>query len=312
MTRLTRTTDLNLLPVFDALMRRESVTLAARDVGLTQASASNALDRLRKALNDRILERQGNRMVPTLRAKALWRAVSEALGQLSSALETLHDFEPATSGERFRVGLDDCAVSTLGAELATRLRELAPNATLEPLPATHPAGEDDLRRSEIDLFCGAIWQPAPGLGTHLLWIESFVGLAARTHGFDDRPDLEAVLAVPHVLVSIRGAASGNVDAGLAPLGRTRRVATTVPTLDAAARLVAGSDHLYFCGRRLTRGFPDIHGLVPFDPPFRIPGFQIKLLWNGRDSGSPALTRLPSQLIDLAGNDQVSPSIPTPE
>lgn len=300
MTRLPKDIDLNLLPVFDALMRHESVTRAAQDVVLTQASASNALSRLRLALGDRVLERQGNKMVPTALARALWPAVSDALGQISTALAALEGFDPATARDRFRIGLDDYAVSTLGAELGSRVQAEAQGVTLEILPATHPANDDQLRRGEMDLFCGAVWRPAPGLASLPLWEEDFVGLAARGHGFGTHPPIEAVLAVPHVLVSTRGVVRGNLDAGLMAIDRSRRVAATVPTYDAAARLAAQSGLLFFCGRRLARRFAALHDLVPFEPPVAVPGFDMKLLWNRRDDGSLALAWLRGQLRDLAG------------
>ncbi len=60
--------DLNLLRVFAVLMEERSVSRAAPRLRLTQASASNALARLRATLGDRVLERQGNAMVPTRRS----------------------------------------------------------------------------------------------------------------------------------------------------------------------------------------------------------------------------------------------------
>ena len=45
-----RSLDLNLLVVFDALMRKRNVTHAAKDIGLSQPAFSNALSRLRERL----------------------------------------------------------------------------------------------------------------------------------------------------------------------------------------------------------------------------------------------------------------------
>lgn len=300
MPQLPRNLDLNLLPVFDALMRRQSVTLAAQDVGLTQASASNALTRLRRALGDRLLERQGNRMVPTRLALALWPAVAGALGQIAGGIEAVRAFDPATATDRFRIGMDDYAVSTLAADLAAQLAALAPGTQLEILPATHPADDDRLRRGEIDLFCGAVWQGAPGLGQSVLWGEQFTGLAAPRLALGPAPSLDAVLALPHVLVSVRGAVRGNLDVGLASLGRARRVGATVPSYDTAARLAAEAGHLFFCGTRLARRFQALYGLSAFDPPLAVPGFQIRMLWNRRDDGSPAQGWLRGQIAALAG------------
>ena len=51
------TLDLNLLLVFDALMRRRRVTRAGEKIGLSQSATSNSLQRLRHALGDPLFVR---------------------------------------------------------------------------------------------------------------------------------------------------------------------------------------------------------------------------------------------------------------
>ena len=81
--------DYNLLLVLRALMEERSVTRAAARLGLTQSSMSNALNRLRVALGDRVLEREGNLMVPTTAARALWNDLEEPLrGSRQASLHT--------------------------------------------------------------------------------------------------------------------------------------------------------------------------------------------------------------------------------
>ena len=63
------TPDLNLLPVFEALLRHGNVTRAAAHMGLTQSAMSSALGRLRRlTILRRNLER---RSLPKLEAVAL-------------------------------------------------------------------------------------------------------------------------------------------------------------------------------------------------------------------------------------------------
>ncbi|MBD0275341.1 MAG: LysR family transcriptional regulator, partial [Acetobacteraceae bacterium] len=60
-----RRLDLNLLPVFAALMRERSVTRAGRALFLSQPAASAALARLRAAFGDELFVRNGNALEPT-------------------------------------------------------------------------------------------------------------------------------------------------------------------------------------------------------------------------------------------------------
>lgn len=295
-----RSIDLNLLPVFEVLMRTRSVTRAAEELGMTQASASNALDRLRKSLGDRILEREGNGMVPTRLALSLIPEVSDALAQLAASLAGRSQFDPAETAISFRIGMDDYAVSLLGADLAARVAALAPAASLEILPATHPHDEERLRQGKIDLFCGAVWAPAPGLLHHALWQEDFVGLRSPLAGLGASPDIKEVLGRAHVLISTRGVVLGNLDAALASRGSARRVGVTVPSYEAAARLVSVSQHLFFCGRRLAQRYVEQLGLIAFEPPLSIPGYEMRMLWTRRNDANPALTWLRGMIEDIAG------------
>ena len=59
--------DLNLLVIFDALYRHQSVSKAANELCITQSAFSHGLSRLRKRLNDELFIRTNNIMVPTTR-----------------------------------------------------------------------------------------------------------------------------------------------------------------------------------------------------------------------------------------------------
>lgn len=50
--------DLNLVAVFDALIREQSVTRAADELGMSQSAMSHALKRLRSFFDDLLSSRQ--------------------------------------------------------------------------------------------------------------------------------------------------------------------------------------------------------------------------------------------------------------
>jgi len=81
-----RDLDLNLLVVFDAVLRELSVGRAARLLGLSQPAVSHALARLRTALDDELFTRRGGRMEPTSRALELAHPFYEALTLLQNAV----------------------------------------------------------------------------------------------------------------------------------------------------------------------------------------------------------------------------------
>ena len=65
-----RSLDLNLLVVFDAMLKHRSVTRASEAVGLSQPATSAAVARLRALFDDQLFVKIGAEMKPTPRAAA--------------------------------------------------------------------------------------------------------------------------------------------------------------------------------------------------------------------------------------------------
>src|SRR3970282_2374832 len=102
-----RDLDLNLLRVFDAVLRGRSVTAAAGQLELTQPAVSNALARLRGAFGDALFLRTPRGMEPTPFARELAEPVRQALALLESALAHGPGLDPATSTRAVRFYMAD-------------------------------------------------------------------------------------------------------------------------------------------------------------------------------------------------------------
>jgi DNA-binding transcriptional LysR family regulator len=74
--------DLNLLVVFDALMRDRHVTRAGERISLSQPAMSNALARLRHLTKDQLFIRAKSELQPTPVAIALAKQIQPALQQI--------------------------------------------------------------------------------------------------------------------------------------------------------------------------------------------------------------------------------------
>ncbi|MBN9321320.1 MAG: LysR family transcriptional regulator, partial [Delftia acidovorans] len=130
-----RTLDLNLLRVFDEVMAERSLTRAAHKLAITQPAVSNALRRLRKALGDELLVRQGQGVEPTPRALALWPVIREALQQLQDTL-TPGEFHPSTATATFVLAMADATAATLIPPMFSLLEREAPGVGIRVLPLT--------------------------------------------------------------------------------------------------------------------------------------------------------------------------------
>ena len=135
--------DLNLLVYLDVLLREKNVTRAAEQLGITQPALSNGLRRLRDLFNDPLLVRTSEGMTPTERALELQPQVRNILASVEQAVLPVSDFEVTRSNRVFRVMASDYAESTLLTRLLFKLRDEAPNITLDiltPSDVTYSVG----------------------------------------------------------------------------------------------------------------------------------------------------------------------------
>src|SRR3546814_15015038 len=82
------------LVLLDALLKRHSVSAAARELDLPQPTASHGLARLRKALGDPLLVRARDGMEPTPRAEAIAGVVQQLLELRRDLAEGGQTFSP--------------------------------------------------------------------------------------------------------------------------------------------------------------------------------------------------------------------------
>src|SRR6202165_3084883 len=145
--------DLNLLVVFDAIMRDRSVTRAGHRLGLSQPAMSHALTRLRHMLKDELFVRSPNGMMPTPRADELATPIRIALDGLQQSLEPVQ-FEPSKATTTFRLAVDTSVAIVLVAPIAAHIARIAPGVTFDFLPSGTLNVLDQLDRSELHLAMG--------------------------------------------------------------------------------------------------------------------------------------------------------------
>lgn len=308
-----RTLDLNLLRVFNEVMTERSLTKAARKLALTQPAVSNALRRLREALDDELLRRSGQGLEPTPRALALWPAVQQALRQLQETLAP-GSFVAAEANTTFVLAMADATAAELIPGLVQALDREAPGVTIRVVPLTTRDPRRLLDEEAADLAIGYFPAVMAGLTAQAqagetvpfahqrLYLTRYVCVMRRDHPLaGEELTLERYCAARHLLVSFSGRPYGFIDEALAGLGRQRHIVLTVNQFFTAGRVVAGSDLLTV----LPRHFVSVTGiadqLVLRELPFAVPAVHVDALWHRRlqHSGAHAwlrevLSRQPQQ------------------
>jgi DNA-binding transcriptional LysR family regulator len=288
-----RTLDLNLLRVFDEVMAEGSLTRAARNLSLTQPAVSNALRRLRETRGDELVQRSGQGMAPTPRARAIWPAVREALAQLQSSLIP-NEFVPAEANTSFVLAMSDASAAELIPVLTETLEKQAPRVTLRVVPLTTRDPRSMLDEEACDLAVGYFpsmladltartqsGEPQPFFHQRLFTGE-YVCVMRKDHPLAQGPlTIDAFCAARHMLVSFSGRPFGFVDEALATLGRERFVVMTVNQFFTAARVVANANLLTVLPLHFVKvtGYADQLVFRPL--PFEVSPVLVDAVWHRR-------------------------------
>ncbi len=312
-----RTLDLNLLKVFDVVMYERSLTRAAHQLALTQPAVSNALRRLREALGDDLLVRQGRTLEPTARAQELWPAVRSALQQLQASLLPAV-FTPASANTTFVLTMADATAAELMPGLLAVMTREAPGVSMRVLPLTTRDPRRLLDDGEADLAIGYFPTVSPDLTAralagdpvsfkhHRLFEGDYVCVMRKGHPLAVRPlTLERYCAARHLLVSFSGRAFGFIDGALAALGRSRRVVLTVNQFFIAGKVVASSDLLTVLPRHFLKVTGIAEQLVVRELPFATARIQVDALWHLRQDSDSGHAWLRAQVAELATREMAS-------
>jgi DNA-binding transcriptional LysR family regulator len=259
-------TDLNLLVLFETVMRERHVGRAAERMNLSPSAVSHGLSRLRAMLGDPLFIKTPRGVTPTDRALALEAPVAEILARVRGVVATSAPFDPRRSERAFTIGAPDGTaavflpplVKALGREaprVDIRIRNLMPRHG-DPSPETawrEAFAELDARAMDVAVM--PIAAAPPRFSLRMLFEEDFVVAARRGHPWLEKPTLSAFVAAEHLVVSHAGDPIGFVDIALAERGLARRVALTAPNFMLALALMAESDLIAAVPRSLF----ELHG-----------------------------------------------------
>jgi DNA-binding transcriptional LysR family regulator len=296
--------DLNLLRVFDALMRERSATRAGERVGLSQPAVSAALNRLRHALNDELFIRQANEMVATPRAVALAGPIRAALAEIEQALSSMAGFDPAAATRAFRLLGADFFSMLLMPKLSEAVARAAPGVSLRFVDTGRGDIDRLLSDDVIDMALeGPLLDPPEWISRQVLFRSPFTIIAARGHaalaaaGIDEGSviPLDLFCALPQALRSSDGSTTGFVADALARVGRKRLVVLTLPHFYAIGRAVARGGLIAAVPIQFARACAKELGLALYSAPVEIPEPDIFLFWHRRRDQDPAHRWLREQI-----------------
>lgn len=290
--------DLNLFLVFDAIYTESSLTRAGQILGITQPAASNALARLRKALNDPLFVRTAQGMTPTPLAQNIIVPVREALQLLRVSVYDSRTFEPSQAHKTFRLSMTDIIEDILLPSALQRLTSTAPNVRIESLLVRRRDTAKELAAGHLDLAIDVPLNHDPQLLHSKLFEDRYVCVMRPGHPLSAHKHitLKQYLDAQHIHISSRRSGLGPVDLALGKQGYQRNIVlrsqhylmaptvlkSTDLTLTAPARF-AIQHNLYFTELPLT-------GIAPI---------ASHLFWHASADQDPANRWMREQLLYLA-------------
>lgn len=291
--------DLNLLKVFDAVMRTRSVSRAAVLLGVGQSAVSHGLARLRDATGDPLFIRTAGRMEPTARALRLSEPVGEALLLAARALapDTATGFDPAAGRRVFTIGAGDYAATVLLGGVMAEIAAKGWDIGVAVLPLDRHTAPDLLDAGTIDLALGLLPKSQRWHERYVLFEETqacvFDGLRL---GLTAPISLADFVALPQLVPSLHGEFPTFVDDELQARGLARRSIMATAHFLSIPLMLKRAAAISTLPARLCAACANASALTVSPLPFPAKRFDISMLWNRRDTASAAHRWLRERII----------------
>ncbi|MBB3951047.1 LysR family transcriptional regulator [Aureimonas jatrophae] len=297
--------DLNLLPIFVALMEERSVTRAAERVGMTQPALSNALARLRTMLQDPLFVRERYGIQPTPIALELAPVIAEALAKLDDAVLGQQEFDPATAERVLTIAPNGYVEFVLMPAIVAKLREVAPGIKLHLTPYGNDLVETGVISGTTALVLGRIVDPPDNLVVQHVMDEGLSCIVRADHPqIGDSMTRDQFERLKHVNVVPPGRMRAGLFQAMAQRQLKRDVAISVTNFFAVAEMVAVTDYCATLPNLICRRLAHDPRLRVLAAPVDLGTFPIEMAWHLRYRHDPSHRWLRSLIGEVAASLRV--------
>lgn len=282
-----RSIDLNLLPVFAAVVEEGQLSRAADRLGMSQPAVSAALQRLRLTVDDALFVRSRSGLSPTPRARALYEELSPGLQKLADALQPGQGFDPARSERLFRLCAADYFECVILGRLIKQMRQHSTRLSIEVVPQQE-GWQRQLLGAETDIALDTQMPEDERLLSTVVSSEQLVVVARKGHPhIKGQLDLEDFLQAEHVVLPPRERRILPLDQILGRPGWRRRIAAHVGQYSNLLTVASQTDLIATVPRRLAEAQATTLKLQLLDFPVPTPAVPIYLIWPKALDNDPA-------------------------
>lgn len=275
--------DLNLLAVFDALLRERSVTKAGQTLGITQSAMSHSLARLRVFFDDTLFVKGYRGVTPTAKAEALAPDIHAIIDAVRNRVLSQAQFDARQAKRTFTLCVTDMGELVFVPPLLDRFKEVAPNCLIHTIQVPPQNMEAALASGEADLVLGSVMNAPEGLYQQELFTHPFVTIASvKNPELLDTLSLEQFCRMPHVAVMLSNRSQRAYDSVVEDTGIKRHIAFTTPHfLFVPLLLDHHPEFLATVPQSLGVVFARHHLVKVFEPPLKLPRFSLRQYWHPR-------------------------------
>lgn len=315
-----RAIDLNLLRVFEAVMRNRSASGAAKELGVTSSAVSHALARLRRVLKDELFVTGPRGLEPTPLALEIAPEINGGMDRIFEGLER-KPFVPGEMARTFGIGMSDYTATLLLAKLIADVTKTAPLVDFRVFPLGRMDVVRSLDEGRVDFVLTWFGEVPPRLKrAHVLTEEE--ALVVRdghplTSGVVTR---ERLFEYPYVVVELTGTEdkgwSGYIDErqvvrrnwmerllvethGGESNGMVGRVAVTVPYYAAVGPILQQTDMVATLPRSLAETIAQQNSLTILDLPYEPLKVSVDVIWHQRSERDRGFLWVISKIFESA-------------
>jgi DNA-binding transcriptional LysR family regulator len=292
--------DLNLLPVFMALMEERSVTRAAVRLGITQPALSNALNRLRDTLRDPLFIRERYGIKPTQFADEIAPVILETLARLDEVIIGRQPFDPATSTRQFNIAPNSFVEIVLMPSIIAKLRQQAPGVKVSLIPFGNDLADTGVISGTTDMALGRIIDPPDNLIIQHLMDDGLACVVRADHPLiEDSMSREQYEQLRHVNVLPPGRLRVGVFQALERQGLRRELAISVTHFLAVPEIIAVTDYCATLPGLICQQIAKDPRLKVVPSPVDLGRFPVEIAWHVRYRQDPAHQWFRQLLVETA-------------
>lgn len=278
--------DLNLLVVFQQVLRDGRMSKAAESLQLSQPAISSAMNRLRRLLGDELFVRTSRGMQPTPFAEQLAEPIADALRIIQETVNRRSSFEPADSTRHFVIALADVGEIYFLPPLMGEVAAAAPGVTLDAVSNQKGNLKEEMEQGRVDLAIGFLPELKTDIFQRRLFPQRYACLFREGHPLAGTEfTMDHFARADHIVV-MSGRGHGMINDQIERLVGRRSVKLRVPHFVALPQILQATDLVATIPQKIAESLAPPFGLQFVPHPVDLPDFQINLFWHARFHHEP--------------------------